>query len=68
MYETAKPPKIKRTTCTISVIATAFKPPDKEYASDRTAKTINPFVSDNPVRVLIANDPSHKTVVKLINT
>ena len=64
IYETANPPNIKRTTWTMSVIATAFKPPDKEYASDKIASRIIPFISDNPVSVLIAIDPSHKTAVK----
>ena len=51
-------------TCTISVIATAFNPPDKEYARDKTAKIIIPFVSDNPVSVFIAIEPNHRTAVK----
>ena len=68
MKDTAKPPNIRRTTWTISVIATALSPPDNEYARDNAAKTINPLDNDNPVSVFIANDPNHKTVVKLIKT
>ena len=40
--ETANPPKIKRTTWTTSVIATAFNPPDKEYAKEKKANIIKP--------------------------
>ena len=49
----------------MSVIATAFSPPDKEYARDKVAKIIIPFVSDSPVRVFIAIEPNHRTAVKL---
>jgi hypothetical protein len=49
----------------MSVIATALSPPDNEYARDKTARRIIPLVKDNPVKVLIAIEPSHKTAVKL---
>ena len=40
--ETANPPNIKRTTWMISVSATAFKPPYKEYAKDNIANKTRP--------------------------
>ena len=49
----------------MSVIATALSPPDNEYARDKRAKSTNPASNDNPVSVFIANEPSHKTAVKL---
>ena len=33
----------------MSVIATALRPPDKEYASDNSANKIRPLIKDNPV-------------------
>ena len=40
--DTANPPKISKITCTASVIATAFKPPDNEYAKEKIASKTKP--------------------------
>ena len=52
----------------MSVIATAFNPPDSEYARAKTANRMHPYIASRPVNELIARAPSHKTVVRLINT
>ena len=52
----------------MSVMATAFSPPQSEYAKDRRANSNKPVNRSSPVSEFIANDPSHKTLVRFINT
>ena len=58
---------MSNTTCNISVSATAFKPPHKEYESDKRARKTNPKVKSKPVSEFIASEPNHKTLVRFIN-
>ena len=50
----------------MSVIATAFSPPESEYARENNAKKIKPFSTLISVNALMDNEPSHKTLVRFI--
>ena len=52
----------------MSVKATAFKPPYREYASESNPSKIIERIRSNPVRLFTALAPSHKIVGRMTKT
>ena len=64
MYVMMMPPSTSSDTCTMSVSATAFRPPYSAYSSANTASAVIAICRSRPAMAFTASAPSHRIDVR----